>query len=181
MDPPISKIPAEIPADRTAEVGVFATVEEAEDAVRRLLDAGFTNEQITVICSDENKERYFREFEHQEPAGTFAAKAALTGGAIGALLGGLPVIGAAIATGSLVLWVAGPAVAGALGIAGGLVGAMSTRGVEKEIANYYQQAVSDGFILVAAEAKGPDRERRLGEAAVIFAAVGAKPISLPEG
>ena len=62
-------------------------------------------------------------------------------------------IGVAIATGSVVLWVAGPAVAGALGVAGGLVGAMSTRGVEKEIANYYQQAVLAGSILVAAEEK----------------------------
>ena len=120
--------------EQSYEVGVFATVEEAENVVRSLLDAGYTTEEITVICSDDNKERYFRSFEHQEPAGTYTTKAVLTGGAIGALLGGIPVLGLAVATGSVVLWVAGPAIASALGVAGGLVGAMSTRGIEKEIA-----------------------------------------------
>ena len=167
--------------DQAYEVGVFSTVDEAEQAVRHLLEAEFTKEQISVICSDESKERYFREFEHQEPAGAFTSQAVLTGAAIGALLGGIPVIGAAIATGSVVLWVAGPAAATALGVAGGLVGAMSTRVLEKEIANYYQQAVLEGLILVAIEAQGEDREQRLSQAADIFSSAGAKPIQLPEG
>jgi hypothetical protein len=170
-----------MPFNRTYEVGIFATVDEAEAVVRHLFDAGFATEQITVICSDENKERYFRPFEHQEPAGTFAPQAVLAGGAIGALLGGIPVIGAAVVTGSIVLWVAGPAIASALGVAGGLVGAMSTRGVEKEIANFYQQAVLDGLILVAVEAKGADRKERLEQAAKVFAAAGTRPVALPEG
>lgn len=167
--------------NRDYEVGVFSTVDEAEQAVRGLLDAGFTTEEITVVCSDEKKEKYFRRFEHQDPAGSMTPKAVLAGGAIGALLGGIPVIGAAVATGSVVLWVAGPALAGALGVAGGLVGAMSTRGLEKEIANYYQQAVLDGLILVAAQVNGSDSSQRLQQAATILAAAGAKPISLPEG
>jgi hypothetical protein len=170
-----------VPSNRTFEVGVFATVDEAEGVVRQLLDAGFTTGEITVICSDDKKEQYFRAFERQEPAGTFTPKAVISGGAIGALLGGIPVLGAAVATGSLVLWVAGPAVASALGVAGGLVGAMSTRGFEKEIANYYQQAVLDGSILVAVQAEGTHHKQRLADAAAIIAAAGAKPISLPEG
>lgn len=168
-------------SDRVVEVGVFATVDDAEAAVQSLLEAGFDQEQITVICSDENKDRYFRKFEHQEPAGAFTPQAVLAGGALGALLGGVPVIGAAVATGSLVLWVAGPAMAGALGIAGGLVGAMTTRGIEKEVANFYQQSVVDGLILVAVEEKGPHRVARLDDAASIFSAIGAKPMSLREG
>jgi hypothetical protein len=167
--------------NRNVEVGIFADVEQAESAVRQLLQAGFDKEHITVVCSDENKERYFREFEHQEPAGTFTPQAALTGMAVGALLGGIPVIGAAVATGSVLLWVAGPAAAGALGVAGGLVGAMSTRGVEKEVANYYQQAVADGAILVAAEASGVNKSQSPARAADIFRELGAKPLPLPEG
>jgi hypothetical protein len=172
-----------IPAktDRNVEVGIFANVEQAESAVRKLLQAGFDKEHITVVCSDESKEQYFREFEHQEPAGTFTPQAALTGMAVGALLGGIPVIGAAVATGSVLLWVAGPAAAGALGVAGGLIGAMSTRGIEKEVANYYQQAVVDGAILVAAEASGANDSQSLAQAATIFRELGAKPLPLPEG
>jgi hypothetical protein len=164
------------------EVGVFATVDDARRAVRGLLDAGFTNEQITVICSDETKERYFREFEHQEPAGTHTPAAAVTGGTIGALVGGLTVVASAVATGSLALWAAGPISAWAGGVAGGLVGAMMTRGVEKELANFYQQAVMEGQILVAAEVDDRHPAKpSLGDAAEILARSGAQPLNLPEG
>lgn len=163
------------------EAGVFSNVEEAAKAVRGLLNAGFTKEQVTVICSDQTKERYFREFEHQEPAGTFTPTAAVVGGSIGALLGGASVAVAAVATGGMALWVAGPITAWAGGVAGGLVGAMMTRGVEKELANFYQQAVVDGQILVAAEDEGPDQLSTLARAAEILKDAGAKPVSLPEG
>jgi hypothetical protein len=159
---------------------VFATVEDARRAVNGLLRAGFANDNITVVCSDETKERYFREFEHQEPAGTYTATATIAGGTIGALLGGVTIVASAVATGSLALWAAGPITAWAGGVAGGLVGAMMTRGVEKELANFYQQAVVDGQILVAAEDSDSGRPA-LNEAARILAESGAKPLTLPEG
>src|SRR5438105_2958105 len=163
------------------EVGIFDSVDDARRAVQRLHDAGFSNEQITVVCSDETKERYFSEFEHQHPAGTYTPTATIAGGTIGALVGGLTVVASAIATGSVALWAAGPITAWAGGVAGGLVGAMMTRGVEKELANFYQQAVLEGQILVAAEGHGPDRQRSLAEAAKILAEAGAKPLAMREG
>jgi hypothetical protein len=167
--------------DATLEAGVFSNVEDAARAVHNLLAAGFTKEHITVVCSDETKERHFREFEHQDPAGTHTTSAAVVGGTIGAALGGLSVIAAAVATGGMALWAAGPITAWAGGVAGGLVGAMMTRGVEKELANFYQQAVVEGQILVAAEDPGPQRGASLGRAAKILADAGAKPVPLPEG
>lgn len=164
---------------KRVEVGVFTTVEDARRAVNGLLAAGFSKDNITVVCSDETKERYFREFEHQEPAGTYTPTATIAGGTIGALLGGAAVIASAAATGSLALWAAGPITAWAGGVAGGLVGAMMTRGVEKELANFYQQAVIEGQILVAAEAS--DSGPGLNTAAPILADAGAKPLTLPEG
>jgi hypothetical protein len=170
--------PVQIPS---LEVGVFDTVDEARQAVRGLLDVGFTKEHITVVCSDETKERYFAEFEHQEPAGTFTPTAAIAGGTIGALLGGVTVVASAIVTGSLALWAAGPITAWAGGVAGGLVGAMMTRGVEKELANFYQQSVVSGQILVGAEHHGANAAAMLAKAAKILADSGAKPLPLPEG
>jgi hypothetical protein len=79
------------------------------------------------------------------------------------------------------LWAAGPITAWAGGIAGGFVGAMMTRGFEKELANYYQQAVIKGQILVAAEDHGPNRRSALERAAKILAKTGAKPVPLSEG
>ena len=54
--------------------------------------------------------------------------------------------------------------AGTGGVAGGLVGAMMTRGVEKEMANFYNQEVTAGKILVGAEDHGPQQCRRLASA-----------------
>jgi hypothetical protein len=93
----------------------------------------------------------------------------------------LSVVASAFATGSLALWAAGPISAWAGGVAGGLVGAMMTRGVEKELANFYQQAVMKGQILVAAEDHSPNNERALQKAASILADAGAMPLALPEG
>jgi hypothetical protein len=163
------------------EAGVFDDVDSARQAVHGLLVAGFSREQINVVCSDETKERYFHEFEHQEPAGTYTPTATVVGGSIGAALGGLAVIASAAATGSLALWAAGPITAWAGGVAGGLVGAMMTRGFEKEIANFYQQAVVSGRILVAVEDDRPNNESSLAKAAQVLARAGAKPLPLPEG
>jgi hypothetical protein len=153
----------------------------AGKAVARLLEAGFSKYQITVVCSDQTKERYFREFEHQAPAGTTTPAAVATGGAVGALLAGLTVVAAASVTGGVSLLVAGGVSSWAGGVVGGLVGAMMTRGVERELANYYNQAVVEGKILVAAEDTGPDPYPHLSHASQIFAELGAEPLSLPEG
>lgn len=88
------------------EAGVFSTIDDARQAVQSLLEVGFTPEQVTVVCSDETKERYFREFDQQQPAGTHTPAATIAGGTLGAVLGGLTVIASALATGSLALWAA---------------------------------------------------------------------------
>lgn len=167
--------------ERPFRAGVFDTVPLAEDAVRALLAEGFTVDQITVVCSDELKERHFRAFEHTEPAGTNAPAAAAVGSAVGAA-----VMGATTATlGSLI----SPDAAAAMGgaglwtgtIFGGFVGAMMSRGTENELANFYNQALQKGKILVAAESHGPDAEAQLARAAAILAEKGAEPLPLSEG
>jgi predicted lipid-binding transport protein (Tim44 family) len=167
--------------DRPIRVGVFDTVDEAAIAVRRLLEAGFPRESVTVVCSDETKEQYFREFEHQQPAGQETPVYAVTGGLIGALAGGMTVVAFSVATGGVALLAAAPISAGVGGVIGGFVGAMMSRGVEKELANYYSEAVVAGRLLVAAEAHGEDEDARLAIAERILATSGAAPVELPEG
>jgi hypothetical protein len=167
--------------DRPFRAGVFNTVPLAEEAVRSLLAEGFSVEQITVVCSDEVKERHFREFEHTEPAGTNAPAAAAVGSAVGAA-----VMGATTATlGSLISMDAAAAMGGAglwTGtIFGGFVGAMLSRGTENELANFYNQALEEGKILVAAEAHGDEADGKLARAAAILAEKGAEPLPLAEG
>jgi len=167
--------------ERPFRAGIFDTVPEAEAAVQALLAAGFSPEQITVVCSDDVKESHFRAFEHTEPAGTNAPAAAAVGSAVGAAvvgvttatLGSLISLDAAAAMGGAGLWTGT--------VFGGFVGAMMSRGTENELANFYNQAVQKGRILVAAEAHGDDADAALGRAAAILEAKGAEPLPLKEG
>lgn len=161
--------------------GIFPTLAGAEQAVAGLKQAGFSNDQITVLCSDQAREQHFKEFEHQHPAGTFTPGAALTGGAIGASLGGLTILAGVLTGGGAILLAAGGLAAWTGGVVGGLIGAMMTRGVEKELANFYDQALTAGKILVAAQDDGPDHEAHLAEAARVLEAAGAESMALPEG
>src|SRR5688572_28104531 len=168
-------------ADKPIRVGVYNTIAQADQAVQGLLDAGFTREEISVICSDPAKEAHFRAFEKEEPAGTFTLPAAATGGAIGAALGGLTAFAGIVATGGI-----GLVAAGALGVLSGgafgsLIGAMVTRGFEKSAANYYDQAVVAGKILVAVEVHGEDQQARLATASRVLDEAGAEPLPLVEG
>jgi hypothetical protein len=161
--------------------GVFSTVLQAERAVRKLLNAGFSSQEITVVCSDETKTRWLKEFEHQVPAGSKTPAAAAAGSVIGAALGGFTALAAGIATGGLALVAAGGLAAWTGGMVGGLVGAMLTRGFEKELANYYDQSVAAGKVLVAVELHEDAPEASLSKAEQIFAESGAEPRPLPEG
>jgi phage tail tape-measure protein len=166
---------------KTVRAGVFSTVEATDKAVQRLQAAGFTTEQITVICSDETKERHFRQFEHQEKAGSNTPAAVATGGAIGATLGSLATGAVGIAMGGVPLVVAGGIGLMAGAVWGGFIGAMLTRGIEKEAANFYDQSVQDGKLLVTVEDRHPGGKAHLSEAERILAEAGAEPIPLPEG
>jgi hypothetical protein len=169
------------PSAKPIRVGIFRTVATAERAVNKLLAAGFTAEEITVVCSDPLKERNFQEFQHQDPAGTTTPAKAVAGGAIGAALGGLTVLAGAAATGGVALLAAGGAVAWTGGVLGGLIGAMMSRGVEKELANYYDQEVQRGNLLVAVEDHSSAQQQRLLEAERILSEAGAEPMPLREG
>jgi hypothetical protein len=161
-------------------VGVFDTIEQGDAVVSELLGLGFTVGQITVVCSEASIQRHFAAFEHEDPSGTHTPKAALTGGILGATLGGLAAVAGVAATGGVSLLAAGGLALWTGGVVGSLVGAMMTRGVEKEAADYYDQSVARGKILVAAEQKGPGKAGMLAEAEKVFERHGAHPMPMPE-
>jgi hypothetical protein len=167
-------------------VGVFDKVEQADSAVHELHLAGFQKDQISLICPTCEPQRptdHPQEYEQHKPAGAQTPGAVAGGGALGALLGGAVAVASVGVTGGLSLVIVGPLFAGAAGgaVAGGLLGAMMTRGFEKETADYYDQAVQKGKILVAVEHQGPDQAQRLAVAERIFLDSGAEPINLTVG
>lgn len=162
-------------------VGVFSNPKAAERAVKSLIDAGFQSPQISVVCPSCG-ERDLAGVKKVDPAGSHTPEAVLTGGAVGALLGSFSLLAGTAATGGMGLLVAGPLLgaAGAGGLAGGFVGAMATRGLEPEIADYYDQALRDGQVLVAVE-RSEQAAPSLERADELLRAAGAKPIELEQG
>jgi hypothetical protein len=165
--------------DKPVRVAVFDQVYKAEQAVEALLLEGFEKDQISVICSDPAKERHFKEFE-AEQAGEAAPRRAAVGGVIGATLGGLAAAAALVTSGGVAVVAAGHLVASQAmgGIAGGFIGAMTSRGVDKEAAEYYEQSIEKGKILVVAEDKSDQGPKKLRAAEKQFEQAGAEPVSL---
>lgn len=168
--------------DLPVRVGVFSRLAIADRAVESLIAAGFDREHITVICPTCSADA-LPGVRHEEPAGAHMPQVAVGGGAIGAVLGGLVAVAGVVATGGLGLLVVGPLLLGMGGgaVAGGLVGAMMSRGFDDQIANYYDQAVAKGHILVAVEDHGPAAQEHLAEAERIFTRLGVDPLALPAG
>jgi hypothetical protein len=169
------------PSDRPVRVAIFETVPQVADAIRGLLEAGFAKEHVSVVCSDRAKEKFFAEYEHDKPAGATTADAAGAGALIGGFAAGLVAVVGVAATGGLGLFVVGPLFAGTGAVVGTFVGAMMSRGVEHEVANYYDQALPKGLILVAAEIELGDDLAMLDLAERVFEKAGAHPVALPQG
>jgi uncharacterized membrane protein YphA (DoxX/SURF4 family) len=167
--------------ERPIRAGVYSHVRDADRAVSNLLAAGFTTQEISVMCSDEAIERHFQQFEHEQPAGTHTPASAAIGTVVGAAVGGLVAVTGLITTGGAAVLAAGAVATWAGGIVGGFVGAMMTRGVEKSLANFYDQALTAGKILVAVHDEGEHATSRLAQAEKILVDAGSEPITLPEG
>jgi hypothetical protein len=165
--------------EQPMEVGVFESYRAAENAVAALAASGFPREAISVICPTCSADQFPRA-ERVDPAGSHTKSAAAAGGVIGSLLGGLTAVIGVAATGGMGLLAAGPLLGATAtgGVAGAFVGAMLTRGFEPEIADFYDQALSKGQILVAVDTRlGPGRPA--AEQALVRA--GAMPFALREG
>jgi len=169
----------EAPSNSRVHVGVYENVPEADRAVWELVHAGIARERITVICPTCTHEKY--EGLHQEqPSGSHTAAGAAAGGAIGALLGGLAAVIGITASGGMGLVVAGPLLfsSGTGAVFGGFVGAMMTRGMEREVADFYDQALEKGKVLLAVEVGDEVTADQVAIADRIFAETGAETLTL---
>ena len=145
----------------TTVVGSFANRTDAQDAVRALRAAGFPDSSVGVVG---------RRMEHtgehtstsglpndpthsrwEEGTGIGAAAGAVTGTGLGlAVAAGLiPGVGPVIAGGMLMAMLAS---AGAGATVGTVVGGLIGLGVPEDEADYYQDEVTSGRVLVTVEA-----------------------------
>lgn len=162
------------------ELAVFDSEARAAKAIVALQESGIRDDEVTVFQSKEDGQQPFESFEAEAETGV-PANHAVAGSLVGGSLGGLSAV-ATLATvaGLPVLVAGGMAAALAGGVVGGLAGAMMNRGLKKESADYFEQAVADGKIVVAVEPADHSPER-LATAARVLADSGAQPIPLNEG
>jgi hypothetical protein len=136
---------------------VLDTVAEAQQAVGRLRQAGFTTKEISVLCSDESKLKPFTQYVEEEPAGSHTSEALAAAGTVGLGLGTAAVATSIVTTGGAALFVIGAFTGVAM--VGTFVSAMLTRGTEKTLADYYDQSITHGKLLVAIETSDPARQK----------------------
>lgn len=155
----------------TTIVGVFEDRKRADEAIRALCQAGFRDDQIGVVMRHAEEIVEARANEEGSHAGQGAIAGVLTGLGLGALTGlgvlsgVIPVLGPAIAAGTLGVILSNAAVgAGVAGLVGALIGA----GIPEEEARYYQGEFEAGRAIVTVNAEG-----RLNEATAILRRYGA--------
>jgi hypothetical protein len=162
----------------TAVFGIYKTRGQAEMAVDRVLAAGFSNNDISVLLPDSSSTK---EFAHEKntkaPEGATTGVAA--GGAVGGTLGLLAGIGALAIPGVGPLIAAGP-IMGALagvgvgGVVGGLIGALVGLGIPEYEAKRYEGRIKDGGILLSVHC---DTSDEISRAKDLLKATGAEDIA----
>lgn len=160
-------------ANNIAVYGIYRTRMMVERAVEELKDAGFRNEDISVLFPEGGGTKEFaveKETKAPEGAAAGAGAGAAVGGALGWLMGiGLlviPGLGPFVAAGPIMAALAG---AGAGGLAGGIAGALIGMGIPEYEAKRYEGRIKEGGILLSVHAddrdwknKGKDILKRSG-------------------
>jgi hypothetical protein len=148
----------------TAVYGIFRDLSHVEEAVDRMIAAGFRNEDISVLFPENEGTKDFAHRKNTKaPEGT--ATGATAGGAIGGTLGLLAGIGALAIPGLGPFIAAGPIVGalagvGAGGVVGGVIGALVGMGMPEYEAKRYEGRIKEGGILVSVHCDNSDWVKR---------------------
>lgn len=166
-------------ADSTnIRAGIFNNAANADRAVANLMSNGFTEEQLTVVCSEESKGRHFGNVDQRTDGSEESMGSEAKYGIAGGIAGGLASLATVATLGGfagLGIVAVGPIVAG--GITGTLLGTLVGRGIDDEKARFYEQEVTRGNILICVES---DDAHQLAKAEKIIAESGALPVALDE-
>lgn len=142
-------------------MGVFHTVDQAQAAYDNLVQEGFAREEISLIANKTVSKEWTGSASPETPDAVRSAKSEVAADAgIGAAIGGVgallvslavPGIGPVLAAGPILAALGG---AGLGAAAGGLVGALTERGIPEEEATHYAEGVRRGDVLIAVHAGG---------------------------
>lgn len=178
-----------------AVFGLANNEEQARRIVDRLLSAGFSNEDISILYPDRSRTHGRFDVENEEhtphskkghlttekhskaPEGgvTGAATGGILGGSLGLLAGigalAIPGLGPFIAAGPIMATLSGSALGGGVGL---LIGALIGSGIPEYEAKKYETGLKAGNILLSVHA---DNDEEINRANEILKKEGAKDIS----
>lgn len=138
-----------------AVFGIVPSAERAGEVVQRLHARGIASEDISVLFADRTQTKTFADAHStaREGAATGASHGSVVGGALGVLAG----LGALVVPGLGIFIAAGPlmvlfgAMAGAA--IGGIGGALRGAGLPASHADWYEEKISEGHVLLAVHAR----------------------------
>ncbi|HEV7448207.1 MAG TPA: hypothetical protein VGO18_36905 [Steroidobacteraceae bacterium] len=151
--------------------GLFTTKEGAEGAYRTAARLGYENSDIDVLMSEETRKRYFSPGHDTKTdlSGNASKNAAEdgksadelggpAGGTIGTIAPALAGVGTLLLVPVLGVVAAGPiavalTAAGAVGLAGALIGALTKWGIPQRRIEEYEQGIRGGGILIGVKAR----------------------------
>jgi len=154
-------------AKNTSAYGIFRTRAQAENAVDRLVAAGFRTEDISVLLPENVGTKDFAtEKNTKAPEGvtTGAVADGVVCGTLGLLAGvgalAIPGLGPFIAAGAIMAALAGMGAGGAVGT---LVGALVGMGIPEYEAKRYEGRIKQGGILMSVHADNSDWTKKAKE------------------
>ena len=168
--------------------GLFSSSAAAERGVEALLNAGFSNNAISVLMQDSQSTKDFAHEKHTKaPEGTTtgAATGGVVGGTLGLLAGigmlAIPGIGPFIAAGPIMGALAGIGVGGTVG---GLIGALVGVGIPEYEAKRYEGHIKNGGVLLSVHCDTTDEIARakailIGTSATDISSTGEAAVETP--
>ena len=163
---------------KTTVTATFDSRTEAEEAIAALIDAGFSEERVSLLWRVSQLEN--SDLKMRDGHSMLSVASAIAGGGVaGALLGVavlvIPGLGPIAAAGAIAA--AAPSVAGISGVIGATGGAITRmlddHDVEGIAANHYEQQINRGKVFVTVDVTDDDERR--DEARRLFHNLGGKP------
>jgi hypothetical protein len=145
-------------------MATFKTRQAAESALVNLEALGITDEQISLVVTDETRGNSFN-IEEGSKLDEGAAAGATAGGLVGGIWGALGAATAMTIPGLNIVMV-GTAVSAMAGLgagaaAGGFIGALVGSGIPEHEAKIYEDEIKSGAILMAVEPKDSDQKDQI--------------------
>jgi hypothetical protein len=144
--------------------GLFRDRDTAERGYRAVVARGYEASDVSLVMTDETRNRYFggagatdselaqKATEHPKDEAATQLGGPL-GGTLGTLGAALAAVGTAVVLPGLGIVLAGPvaaalAAAGSVGVAGGIIGALTHWGMPEARVEHYEAAIRSGRILM---------------------------------